>query len=110
MSKLFAASLVVLLAGCSMRDYTPIGQLTSTPERFADREIQVHGQVVDIIKLPVMDFAVYTIRDNTGQIYVLTRHPPTVSKVARTVTGRLETLAAVGGQNIGLHLVETQSR
>ena len=53
-------------AGCATRS---IDRVLADPSRYRDREVQVAGEVVDSYAL--LGRGVYRVRDNSGQLWVL---------------------------------------
>jgi hypothetical protein len=97
-------------AGCSLFDfgYTKIGDIVKNPGQFDGKEVKVRGKIVDVVKLPFLETKMYMLKDDTGQVPVITAGDiPAMGSEAR-VKGIIENVAIVGGQGLGLHLKETQ--
>jgi len=107
------ACLLVLMAtllACNQLglSYTAIHDLTSNPERFGDRDVSIQGKVTNVVKLPFLETKLYSVKDETGEIVVITDHDPPLAGAIARVEGRLDTVATIGDQNVGLHLRETR--
>jgi hypothetical protein len=106
------ASLTVLfLASCSQLGMgsTKIGDLLANPQKYSGQEVHVRGRVTNVFKLPFVATKIYTIRDDSGEINVRTdREAPMVGPAEVHVKGVLDTVATIGGQNVGLHLREVE--
>jgi hypothetical protein len=99
-----------VVAGCSLFDlsYTRIGDILKNPGQFDGKEVKVRGRVVDVVKLPLLETKMYTLKDDTGQFLVITRGDlPAMGSEAR-VKGIIQNVAILGGQGVGLHLKESQ--
>ncbi len=98
------------VAGCSLFDfgYAQIGDIVKNPGQFDGKEVKVRGKVVDVVKLPFLETKMYMLKDDTGQVLVVTAGDiPTVGSEVRA-KGIIESVAIVGGQGLGLHLKESQ--
>ena len=74
-------------------------------------DVSVQGVVTKSWGLPLVPFQFYNVDDGTGQITVIGhqgRVPPTGSRV--DVKGRVQELAAFGGQSLGLHIDESKRK
>ena len=88
--------------------FAKIGDLLAKPEKFSEQEVRIHGTVSDVLKIPLVSTALYAVNDGTGQIMVSTdRGAPLAGSQVR-VKGVLDSVASMGGQNIGLHLREIE--
>jgi hypothetical protein len=64
-----------MLAGLSACDgpvLTHIGDIAANPQRYAGVEVQVYGTVATIRKVPFLVTKIYSIRDDSGEIWVRT--------------------------------------
>lgn len=104
MSVLVSAS--VLLAGCA--GYTRIGDIVSAPGQFEGKEVQLKGTVTGALQVPVIELKGYTLRDDTGEIAVLTKENVPAPQQAVALTGVVRSLAIIGGQSLGLRVEETK--
>ena len=96
----------ILISGCAARS-VHVAQLKDQPGRYYNKTVSVNGVVTRSWGLPLVPFQFYNVDDGTGQITVIGhsgRVPSTGTRVS--VKGRVQELAAFGGQSIGLHLDE----
>ncbi len=86
--------------------YTKIGDIIKNPAAFEGREIEIHGKVVEVTKLPLIEKKFYSIDDGTGQILVTTEQsiPGMGEKVAVKV--RIKSIAIENDKSIALHATE----
>lgn len=93
-----------VLAGCQYLPigFTPIGDIVSRPAEFEGRQIKIRGQVVDVSKIPIIDFRTYVLKDDSGSITVVAASdlPAVGERVA--VRGHAESAAILAGQSFGL--------
>ncbi|HSQ02946.1 MAG TPA: hypothetical protein VLN59_02850 [Burkholderiales bacterium] len=103
-------AIIVLLAfaGCESLPfgYTSIREIVAAPGQFDGKEVKLRGTVTGGLKVPVIDIKGYTLRDDTGEIPVLTHGtlPATNARVA--LTGVVKSLAIIGGESLGLRVEE----
>ena len=73
---LWAAGLMALgaLAGCDSLPfgYTDIGDITANAARLEGHEVKIRGKVTDSNKLPLVDIKSYSVKDDTGEVTVIT--------------------------------------
>ena len=99
--------LLALLAGtvaCTLA--TPIGNILSKPADYMGKDVTVAGEVTGSFKLPLVP-AVYTIRDETGEIPVVSdgQLPSTGARVR--IRARVESAISFGVRSFGVHLKES---
>lgn len=106
-AKALAACLVVvsLLAVVGCR--TKIGKITAEPDKFKNTQVIVYGEVAQKLPIPFFENAGYLLKDNTGEIWVLTKRVclPEVGQRLK-VTGIIEAGIRVGPKEFGLVLSE----
>lgn len=101
-----ALSLSMLLAGCV--GYTRIGDIVASPAQFEGKEVKLKGTVTGALQVPVIELKGYTLRDDSGEIAVLTQENVPAPQQAVALTGVVRSLAIVGGQSLGLRVEETR--
>ncbi len=103
-------ALAALLGGCDYLPfgYTPIGEIVASPGRFEGRDVKVRGEVTQITKLPLVELRSYTLRDESGEILVLTEGALPALDERRAIRAQVKTLAIIDGQSFGLRLIELE--
>jgi hypothetical protein len=107
LATLMMACVVAMSAaiGCATRAPS-ISDLRMDPGRYMDRVVTVQGRVSSAWHLPLVDFGLYKVQDDSGEVTVVSRARRTPVQGARVrVTGRLSDVASFG-QSIGLHIQE----
>lgn len=109
-SFLLMAALLVTLCGCDYFPfgYTAIGDIVQNPANYQGKEVKVKGTVSNVLKIPFVEFKVYTVKDEGGELTVLTdaQLPALNQKIALRAT--IDSTAIVGGEAVGLKLKEVK--
>ncbi len=96
------------LAGCDYLPfgYTPVRDILAAPANFEGKEVKLRGTVTEVTKLPILNVRSYTLKDDTGEIEVVTERnlPPVKDRVA--LRGTVKSAAIIGGQSLGLRVEE----
>jgi hypothetical protein len=101
------ALLSLALTGCPER--IRIGDISSDPGRFYDKEVTVGGRVVR--SYGAVGAGVYEIDDGTGKLWVVTEKYGVPSKDSYIgVTGKVVSGVTWGGRNYGNGMRETRRR
>ena len=105
-----AASLALLLvvSGCALAARPTVAELKYNPGRYQDRTVAVEGVVTSSWGVPLVPFRMYKVDDGTGEVTVLAEDGRVPTKGARVkVKGRVNDVATLGGQSVGLHIRQT---
>ncbi len=105
-----ALPLAVVLGGCTALPfgYTKIGDIVAAPAQFEGKEVKLKGTVTGALQVPVIELRGYTLRDDTGEIAVLTMANVPAAKETVAMSGVVKSVAIVGGQSLGLRVEETK--
>lgn len=111
----FAAALIFLvaavLAGCDAgAGAMPIGEITQNASTLEGREVKLRGTASQLVKLPFADTKGYKLKDATGEIVIWTSGTMPGEGEEVVVRGRVENIAIVSGQSLGLTLKEIERR
>lgn len=95
------AAAALFLSSCGS---VKIGRINADPSHYRNQTVRVTGTVVNSVG--VLGTGGYQVEDNTGRIYVISRHgvPSRGSRV--TVTGKVAPGAEVLGQAVGTTIRE----
>lgn len=94
------------LAGCDRialgADH--IGDLLANPAAYQGKNVKVAGVVTNAVQVPFVGTRLYTVRDNTGEIAVVTygELPAMGEKVV--AHGIFSTVATLGVRSVGPHI------
>lgn len=103
-----AASLVfalLLFTGCALSTHPRIAELRYNPGRYQNHTVTIDGVVTSSWGLPLVPFRLYKVSDGSGEVTVVSRDGRVPTRGARVrVKGRVEDVATLGGQAIGLHI------
>ena len=113
MCSMTRATTAILLAAAALAacDYLPTGYteirlILENPTQFEGKEVKVRGTVVDVMKIPILEIRVFMLSDGTGQIPIQTTGSVPAAKQNVSLKGRVESTAIIGGQSLGLRIME----
>lgn len=101
-------ALVVGATGCAhaLRS-ARVADLRENPGRYQDHTVSIEGVVTNAFSVPMVPFKMYRVDDGTGEVTVLSQNTRTPTRGARVrVKGKVDDLAVVSGQAVGLHIRE----
>ncbi len=103
-----AVAIASLLSGCALAVRRPsIAELKYNPGRYHDKTVAIDGVVTSAWGIPLVPFKLYRVSDGTGEVTVVSQHGRVPSKGAHVrVKGRVNDVATLGGQALGLHIQE----
>ncbi len=104
------AALVLMLGGCDALPfgYTPIGDIVAAPGKFEGQTVKVKGQAVDVLRVPFLDYRMFVLKDDTGEIAVVTTGSLPALNDAVAVRGKVLSAAIFGGTSLGLRIEEAE--
>ena len=104
---IFAAG---VLASCEYLPfgYTPIKDIVANPTAYEGKEVKVRGRVLEVTKIPFVEPKFYTLAADGYQLPVLTEHTTPAVDAEVVVIGRVENIAIIGNQSIGMHIRESK--
>ncbi len=101
-------ALALILSGCALATRPSVAELKYNPGRYQDKTVAIEGVVTSSWGLPLVPFRFYKVDDGTGEMTVLSQTGRVPTKGARVrVKGRVNEVATLGGQSVGLHLRQT---
>lgn len=84
-----------------------VADLRDNPGRYQHHSVSIDGVVTNAFSVPLVPFKMYRVDDGTGEVTVLSQNDRTPSRGTRVrVKGKVEDVAVLGGQAVGLHLRE----
>jgi hypothetical protein len=109
LTRLFPAlALATMVSGCALASHPSIAELKYNPGRYQNRTVSIEGVVSSSFGVPLVPFRMYKVEDGTGEVTVIAQDGRVPTRGARVrVTGRVDDVATVGGQAVGLHIRQT---
>jgi hypothetical protein len=84
-----------------------IADLRGNPGRYQHHIVSIDGTVTTSWGIPLVPFRLYKVDDGTGEVTVVSESSRIPMRGARVrVKGRVDDVAVIGGQAVGLHLRE----
>jgi hypothetical protein len=102
-------ALIAALSGCALTTRRPsVAELKYNPGRYQDHTVAIDGVVTSSWGAPLVPLRFYKVDDGTGEVTVVSQsgHTPTRGAHVR-VTGKVNDVATLGGQSIGMHIQQT---
>jgi aspartyl/asparaginyl-tRNA synthetase len=93
--------------GCSSLLATPIKKILDNPRDYSDKTVTVSGEVTETFSLLVIKY--FTVRDDTGEITVVTTKPLPRKGSRITVKGTVQEAFSLGEQQV-IVIVESDER
>jgi hypothetical protein len=101
-------ALAAVLSGCALTTRPTVAELKYNPGKYQDKTVAVEGVVTSSWGVPLLPFRLYKIDDGTGEVTVVAQEGRVPTKGARVrVKGRVNDVATLGGQSLGLHIRQT---
>ena len=97
----------LLLCQCSGLMSTKIADIRNNPRHYADKEVTVSGEVTETFSLVVVKY--FTLRDNTGDITIVTQRPLPKEGERLKVKGTVRETFSIGSESL-LVIVEEPER
>ena len=107
---IFQSALCIMLLGllaCTSFFPTPISKLLQDPRGYEGKEVMVSGMVVEVISILVLKY--FVVRDDTGEIAVITQRPLPRKGEKVKVYGKIEEAFSLGDQQM-IVLVENPAK
>jgi len=96
----------VLLSACVTTN-PHIADIRYNPGRYQNHSIAVSGVVTSSWGVPLAPVKLYRVNDGTGEVTIVSNHGTVPASGAHvSVKGRVNDVATIGGQAVGLHLEE----
>lgn len=108
---LMLASLVGLLWGCASLPlgFTEVREIKAAPASFEGKEVKLKGRLKVLAKVPLIEVALYSLDDGTGEIMVVPAEKSLpVDQGTIAISGVVESMAIVGGSSLGLHVKDAR--
>jgi hypothetical protein len=103
--------LILLLMTSFGCDYLPTGftdikDVIQNPAAYDGKQVKLKGTVVNVLKIPLIGIKLYSIKDNTAEITVITDGQLPVANQKISIKAQVDNAVIVGGQSIGMKVKE----
>src|SRR4029077_20475490 len=101
-------SLAALASACAASLRNPhVADLQHNPGRYQNHIVSIDGVVTSSWGVPLSPYKMYKVSDGSGEVTVLSQGNRLPTRGARVrIRGRVDDLAVINGQALGLHLRE----
>jgi hypothetical protein len=96
----------IVLGGCGGINATPIRDIIASPVNFDGKEVTLRGIAKDANRIPLVHMKSYVLKDDTGEIMVLTEGDLPKANEKLTVRAKVSNLAIINGESLGTTVVE----
>ncbi len=102
-------ALTVMLSGCALAVRRPsVAELKYNPGRYENKTVSIDGVVTSSWGVPLVPLKFYRVDDGTGEVTVISQSGRVPTRGAHVrVKGKVDDVATLGGQSIGLHIRQT---
>src|SRR5690348_14557286 len=100
----------IVLGGCGGINATPIRDITASPANFDGKEVTLHGIAKEATRIPLINMKSYVLKDDTGEIMVLTEGDLPKANEKLTVRVKVANLAVINGEPLGTTVTEISRR
>jgi hypothetical protein len=97
-SYLIPGLLILSITACSGLFPTQINKILSNPRDYADKKVTISGTVTDTFSFLVVKY--FTVRDDTGELAVVSQRPLPVKGSTVKVTGTVKEAFSLGAQQM----------
>ncbi|ABB73330.1 hypothetical protein SAMN05216403_12232 [Nitrosospira multiformis ATCC 25196] len=102
------AALGILLGSCDRLRATPINEVNTSPANFDGKEVVFHGVVTELTRIPLIDMKSFILKDESGEIAILTDHDLPKSGQELSVKVKVQNLAIINGEPLGTTITEIE--
>ena len=114
MRKLFVLTVlivaVVALGGWGSIGVTPSNEIIESPANFDGKEVVLRGVAKDITRIPLVNLRSYVLKDDSGEITILTEADLPKTNEEISVKVRVENIAIIKGKSVGMTVTEVERR
>ena len=95
---MFLGLFTITMTACSSLFPTQINKILTNPRDYADKQVTISGTVVDTFSLVIVKY--FTLRDETGEMTVVTQRPMPAKGNKIKVTGTVQEAFSLGDQQL----------
>ena len=104
----FILAVVLLGNHASADDIVSINQINESPVNFDDKEVKLKGIAKNPTRLPLVNLKSYVLEDSSGEITILTESDLPKMNEEITIRAKVNSLAIVKGEALGLTVIELE--
>ena len=101
-----AFTITVSSTGCHRIVATPINEVSESPANFDGKEVILHGVVKEPTRIPLINLKSYVLKDDSGEIAILTAGNLPRTNEELSVKVKVENLAIINGEPVGTTVTE----
>jgi hypothetical protein len=102
--------IAALSTGCHRLVATPISEVNKSPASFDGKEVILHGVVKEPTRIPLINLKSYLLKDDSGEIVILTGGNLPRADEELSVKVKVENLAIINGEPVGTTITEIARR
>lgn len=105
---IFSGMLVLTALQTNATEITRISDIIASPANFDGKEVKLKGVASDITRIPLLYLKSYVLKDDSGEITILTRAdlPKTGEEII--IRAKVQSLAIIRGEVIGMMVLELE--
>lgn len=105
---IFSGTLVLTALQTNATEITRISDIIASPANFDGKEVKLKGVASDITRIPLLYLKSYVLKDDSGEITILTRAnlPKTGEEII--IRAKVQSLAIIRGEVIGMMVLELE--
>ena len=105
---LFIATITLINISVYANEITSIDDIKTFTINFDGKEVILKGITKDPTRIPIMSLKAYVLEDESGEVTILTSDDLPLMNKEITIRGRVESLAIIKGEALGLTVVELE--
>jgi hypothetical protein len=108
MLTVFMAAIILFSISVYANEITPINDIKTFAINFDGKEVTLKGITKDPTRIPLMSLKAYVLADESGEVTILTNDDLPLMNKEITIRARVESLAIIKGEALGLTVVELE--
>jgi hypothetical protein len=89
-------------------EITPINDIITSPADFDGMEVKLKGVASDITRIPLLYLKSYVLKDDSGEITILTEAELPKSGEEIIIKAKVESFAIIRGESLGMMVIELE--
>jgi hypothetical protein len=101
-------AIVLIVNPARADDLVSINQINESPVNFDGKEVKLKGIAKNPTRLPLVNLKSYVLEDSSGEITILTESDLPKMNEEITIRAKVNSLAIVKGEALGLTVIELE--